>query len=318
MTDDAVYREEARTYRSLLWSLLAVPVLFCFDLLVTGRHGALTHLPGWILAGALLVGVHWLLLHAVRSTHSLRLTPDELAIGDEAIPRADIVGVTPGGGPDVELDTLGWPNGFPRKSKAVTVRLADDRDVLVPTRFPERLRDVLQVGAPEAGPPVEVRVAQEADLAELADIDERAEVIFRVAGHELPRLPFNDDELRDAALVLVVEDPPVGFAWVGEVDGNAHVRGLSVLPSAMRRGYGSSLLEAACDWAAEHGYPAMTLTTFADVPWNAPFYAARGFVVDDAPGSGLAAIRERERAVGLDGVGPRVVMRRRLDAKLDE
>lgn len=308
----AIYREEARSYRSLLWSLLAVPVLFCFDLLVTGKHGALTHLPGWIIAGALLVGVHWLLLHAVRSTHSLRLTPDELMVGDEAIPRTDIVGVTPGGGPDVDLATLGWPNGFPRKSKAVTVRLADDRDVLVPTRFPERLRDVLQVGAPEPGPPIDVRVAQDADLAELADIDERAEVIFRVAGYDLPRLPFDDEGLRAAALVLVVGEPAVGFAWVDEVDGAAHLHELSVLPSAMRQGYGTRLLEAACAWAAERGHPAMTLTTFADVPWNAPFYAARGFALDDAPGPGVSRERERERAAGLDAVARRVVMRREL------
>ena len=312
MAVDGVYREEARTYRSLLWSLLVVPLAFCFDLLVSGRDGALTHLPGWIIAGALLVGTHWLLLHAVRSTHSLLLTPDDLAVGDEAIARADIVGVAPGGGADVDLVTLGWPNGFPRKSKAVTVRLVDDRDVLVPTRFPERLQEALQVGAPAAEEPIVVRVAEQADLAELASIDERAEAIFRVAGHDLPRLPFDEDALADARLVLVVDEPAVGFAWVDEVDGVAHLRELAVLPGAMRRGHGGRLLEAACVWAAEQGYPAMTLTTFADIAWNAPFYAARGFVPDDAPGPQLAARRAHEREVGLDAVGRRVVMRRGL------
>lgn len=59
---------------------------------------------------------------------------------------------------------------------------------------------------------------------------------------------------------------------------------------------------------------ALTLTTFRDVPWNAPYYARRcGFhIVDDATcGSGLQAIREHETAHGLDR-WPRVCMRRYL------
>ena len=48
----------------------------------------------------------------------------------------------------------------------------------------------------------------------------------------------------------------------------------SVLPSAMRRGTGTRLLEAACTWATGRGYTSVTLTTYADIAWNAPFYAA--------------------------------------------
>ena len=313
---DVVYREEARSYRSVALSLVAVPTLFGVDLAVTGRRSAVAHLPGWVLAGALIVGIHWLLLHAVRSTHSLYVTPDELVVGEEAVPRADLVGVTPGRAKRVQSDpdlvTLGWANGFPRAMKAVTVRLADGRDVLVPTRFPDRLQEVLQVGAPEPERPVDIRVAGPADLAEIPTIDERAEAIFRVAGYALPARAFDDAALDCARLVLVVDDPPAGFVWVDELDDEAHLRELSVLPRAMRRGHGSRLLEAACRWASEQGYPAMTLTTFVDVPWNAPFYAARGFVTVDAPGPELQAVRERERLAGLDAVGPRVVMRREL------
>ncbi|WP_375497244.1 GNAT family N-acetyltransferase [uncultured Jatrophihabitans sp.] len=317
MTDavaGAVYHEDARSYRSLVWSLLLVPVLFGADLLVSGRHGALVHLPGWLIAGALLIGAQWLLLHAVRNTHSLYVTPDELVVGDEAVPRADITGVTPGRATGPDLATLGWPNGFPRGAKAVTVRLADDRDVLVPTRFPDLVVDALQMGVPGPERPVVVRVAQEADLAEIPVIDERAEAIFRVSGYDLPAMTFDAPALAEARLVLVIDDPPAGFAWVEELDGQAHLHELSVLPGAMRRGYGSRLLEAACEWAAEQGYPSITLTTFVDVPWNAPFYATRGFVADDDPGPGLRAARERERAAGLDAVGARVVMRRALTA----
>jgi len=48
--------------------------------------------------------------------------------------------------------------------------------------------------------------------------------------------------------------------------------------------------------------PAVTLTTFEDVPWNAPLYRHLGFreLRDDELGPGLRAIRDRETAHGLD------------------
>jgi hypothetical protein len=57
----------------------------------------------------------------------------------------------------------------------------------------------------------------------------------------------------------------------------------------------------------------MTLTTFADVPWNAPYYERCGFRVmaADEITPGLAAIRAAEAAAGLDR-WPRVCMIRRL------
>jgi hypothetical protein len=44
------------------------------------------------------------------------------------------------------------------------------------------------------------------------------------------------------------------------------------------------------------------LTTFASVPWNAPYYSRCGFrILDDAElAPGLRAIRQREAELGLD------------------
>ncbi|NAZ78390.1 GNAT family N-acetyltransferase, partial [Kineococcus sp. T13] len=97
------------------------------------------------------------------------------------------------------------------------------------------------------------------------------------------------------------------------VDGAAHVEQVSVDPAWGRRGLGRALLEAAAGRAARRGLAALTLTTFADVPWNAPYYARLGFAVlpDDRLGPGLRAVVERERAHGLHA-WPRVVMRRDL------
>ena len=47
---------------------------------------------------------------------------------------------------------------------------------------------------------------------------------------------------------------------------------------------------------------------FADVPWNAPWYARHGWRTHRDPGPALRAVRDHEAALGLDWHGPRVVM----------
>ena len=75
------------------------------------------------------------------------------------------------------------------------------------------------------------------------------------------------------------EDVVVGFALALRLGGLAHLDELDVLPSHGHHGVGSALLRAVCSWAAQSEYPAVTLSTFRDVPWNAPFYERRGFTV---------------------------------------
>ena len=56
-----------------------------------------------------------------------------------------------------------------------------------------------------------------------------------------------------------------------------HVWEMSVDPDHQRRGIGAGLLRAAMIDARNSGFKALTLTTFRDVPWNAPFYERLGF-----------------------------------------
>ena len=58
----------------------------------------------------------------------------------------------------------------------------------------------------------------------------------------------------------------------------------------------------------------MSLTTYRDVPWNGPFYAALGFVeVDEAHQERFQRdVRAAERSLRLDEPGVRVVMERPL------
>nr|WP_244593769.1 GNAT family N-acetyltransferase [Methylopila sp. Yamaguchi] len=105
-----------------------------------------------------------------------------------------------------------------------------------------------------------------------------------------------------------------GFVAAAPLDEALHVYTLAVDPAYRRRGLGRALMAAALEHAAWAFWPAVTLTTFRDVPWNAPFYRSLGFLAADeaqlAPG--LAQVRARERAIGLDALGPRLAMARLL------
>ncbi len=97
-------------------------------------------------------------------------------------------------------------------------------------------------------------------------------------------------------------DRPVAFVVAGVVDGNAHVDEVAVDPSHAHRGIGRALIDHVGEWAVGCGLPAVTLTTFVEVPWNAPYYERCGFrrLPESEWGPELARIRRDERERGLD------------------
>lgn len=100
----------------------------------------------------------------------------------------------------------------------------------------------------------------------------------------------------------------VGFVHVLEIDGHAHLEQLSVLPAVGRRGIGRRLVEAALSEIRDRGYQQVTLRTYLDVPWNAPFYASCGFVVTEPDTPLLRQLLQTEQDLGLFRFGPRVQM----------
>lgn len=101
---------------------------------------------------------------------------------------------------------------------------------------------------------------------------------------------------------------PVGFVHVLELDDHLHLEQLSVLPEFGRRGIGRQLVEAALLEARIRGHRSITLRTYRDVPWNAPFYASCGFSVSEPDSPLLRSLVEIESALGLFQYGPRVQM----------
>ncbi len=85
------------------------------------------------------------------------------------------------------------------------------------------------------------------------------------------------------------------------LDGSLHLEELDVLPAYGRQGIGTRLVRTLCDGARDRGIAAVTLCTFRDVPWNAPFYQRLGFRIlhEDELTPWLAARVQEEELAGL-------------------
>lgn len=174
-----------------------------------------------------------------------------------------------------------------------------------------------------------IRPAVAAELPRLQDIERSAGEPFRALG--MPEIADDDppgldilERFRAAGHAWVAEHtadaaetaetPRVIAYLVGEpVDGAFHVEQVSVDQGAARQGVGQALIAYVADRARDQGLAGLTLTTFHEVPWNAPYYERIGFrILDESELTpGLRKIRAAEAEYGLDR-WPRVCMRREL------
>jgi len=155
-----------------------------------------------------------------------------------------------------------------------------------------------------------IRPARPGELEVLRDLERAAGRAFAAIG--MPEIardePPPSAELAHAWVLVGERDEPVAYLLDSVVDGCAHVDQVSVAPAHARRGLGAALIEHLAERARAERRPALTLTTFRDVPWNAPYYERLGFRVFE-PGPELAAI-VAEEARRIPGDAPRVAMRR--------
>jgi len=155
---------------------------------------------------------------------------------------------------------------------------------------------------------VAIRRGEPGDLAALADIELESARMFPTSTlpPELARpLPAEQVAAGIAESRVWVADGgptgPVGFVLFEEAGACLHIAEMDVRPSFGRRGIGTRLLALAGPVARDRGLRFITLTTFAHIPWNAPFYARRGFtaIVDLVPFPHLARALVAERRRGL-------------------
>ena len=161
-----------------------------------------------------------------------------------------------------------------------------------------------------------VRPATSADLPLLAAIEDAGDTRFSSVFPDWEPGPSASGAERAAepGWLLVVGEPPMGFAHGVLVDGAALLDQVSVQPDHGGQGLGRALLDEVCRVVAADGHERLWLRTFADVPWNAPFYLRHGFTtveLSEEP-AWMAPLRAAEERFGLLRYGPRVAMVRAL------
>ncbi|UKA65474.1 GNAT family N-acetyltransferase [Arthrobacter sp. FW306-05-C] len=159
-----------------------------------------------------------------------------------------------------------------------------------------------------------IRFATSADYPAVETIENAADrlLIDWLLPDRWPPAPSGGSRASEPGYVLVTEATDtgavVGFVHVIESGKIAHLEQLSVLPEYGRRGYGRLLINAAKEEARERGHSRLTLRTYADVPWNAPFYSRAGFVEEDPSTDFHRKLVRLEDSLDLARYGRRVQM----------
>ena len=165
----------------------------------------------------------------------------------------------------------------------------------------------------------EIRRARRDELEMLREIERDAGRAFaaigmcEIAGDEPLSVTELERFVRAGHAWVAVDSSghPVGYILSDVVDGCAHIEQVSVAPAYARRGIGAALINYLDARAAAENRPALTLTTFRDVPWNAPYYTRLGFAVlgPAEQGPELRA-RVQQEASSIPSAAARVAMRR--------
>lgn len=159
---------------------------------------------------------------------------------------------------------------------------------------------------------VRIRAARPDDYDAIELIENAADqrLIERLQPDEWRPAPSGVERANEPGFLLVAEhaSEPVGFVHVLEYEAIAHLEQISVLPAYGGRGYGRALIDAAKTAASARGHVRLTLRTYVDVPWNAPFYEKARFVVEAPATPFHRSLLETETRLGLERYGARVQM----------
>jgi ribosomal protein S18 acetylase RimI-like enzyme len=168
---------------------------------------------------------------------------------------------------------------------------------------------------------ITIRLATPQDAALLPDVEQSAGSSFRA----IPDIAWVADgenmavdrhlhciDRRTEWVAEIACDEIVGFLAAEVLADELHIWEFAVSSDHQRRGIGPRLLNAAVNCARAKSLRALTLTTFAHVPWNGPWYLRLGFqsLTASEMGERLAAVLRDEMARGLP---QRIAMRMRIE-----
>lgn len=154
-----------------------------------------------------------------------------------------------------------------------------------------------------------LRLARREDAEAYSEVEEDAARLLRadprLADIELPAsrnaAQYREMIAQRHCLTALSGERVIGFAATRRYARELHLHELSVAMQFQRRGIGSTLLGALKIDARNAGLRAITLDTFRETAWHAPFYASRGFeVIDDlTPYPRLTETLEGSKAMGM-------------------
>ena len=151
-----------------------------------------------------------------------------------------------------------------------------------------------------------LRLTTYEDIPALRFIEKQAGERFRDVG--LAKIADHDPlEAEEHALaiedgtsfVIAKGEEPVGFLVADWLDEALHIAEMAVHPDHGGQRLGEILINAAKGLCVEKGRKQLSLSTFRDVPWNAPYYATLGFEDIDAAylGKDHRAMKEAQDVV---------------------
>lgn len=133
---------------------------------------------------------------------------------------------------------------------------------------------------------LQIRLAQPQDIAQLIAVERSAAQLF----HQQPAWRFIADgpvmssqqhadfiQRQHEWLAESAAGEVAGFITVVSQQQDWHIAELSVAANWQRQGLGRRLIAEVAEQARLQGVQRLTLTTFIDVPWNAPYYQRLGF-----------------------------------------
>ncbi|PHM46146.1 acetyltransferase [Xenorhabdus mauleonii] len=133
---------------------------------------------------------------------------------------------------------------------------------------------------------ISIRLTKKADVSQLPIIEYSAAQLFRL----IPELAWIADghvqtvqqhldyiSQGNSWVALNESSQPVGFILASSLDDGLHIMELSVHQSWQKKGIGKALIEKGIQVAKQRHLAAVTLTTFRNVDWNAPYYQRLGF-----------------------------------------
>lgn len=131
-----------------------------------------------------------------------------------------------------------------------------------------------------------IRAINPLDIEKLIEIEKSAAQVF-INIPELAWIAKSPVLSADTHLELIInaysfaivseQDQPVGFLYAKKQGQDLYIIEMDVCRDFQKQGIGRQLIEYAIDYAKQNDFVSLSLTTFAHVVWNRPFYEKLGF-----------------------------------------